>query len=252
MDAAVTGLDEFARRPLALVTGASSGIGFALAAECASHGFELVVVADEPAILDAADAFASLGVEARPVEVDLATPDGVNRVHASLDGRTPEVLIANAGRGLGGGFLEQDFDQVRNVIGTNITGMVYLIHKIARDMRRRGSGRILITGSIPGFAPGIDMAVYNATNAFINSFAPALRRELRQSGVTVTCLMPGATDTAFFERAGLADTVVGRAAKDDPNDVARMGFQALMRGEGHVAAGQSQGEAAAENVPTTA
>ena len=123
------------------------------------------------------------------------------------------------------------------VVNTNITGTIYLIHKIGRDMRSRGGGRILITGSIAGFMPGTYQAVYNASKAFLDSFSFALRAELKGSGVTVTCLMPGATETDFFERADLLDTKIGQSKKDDPADVARTGFKAMMRGDGDVVSG---------------
>ena len=104
-------------------------------------------------------------------------------------------------------------------------------------MRRRNAGRILITGSIAGFTPGTFQAVYNASKAFLDSFSFALREELRGTRVTVTCLMPGATETKFFERADMMDTNVGTAKKDDPADVAKVGFDAMMRGDGDVVTG---------------
>jgi uncharacterized protein len=133
--------------------------------------------------------------------------------------------------------LDVGFDEVRRVVDTNITGTIYLIQKVGRDMRAYGSGRILITGSIAGFMPGTYQAVYNATKAFLDSFSFALRHELRDSGVSVTCLMPGATETEFFERADMMDTKVGTAKKDDPADVAETGFKAMMKGEGDVVSG---------------
>ena len=120
---------------------------------------------------------------------------------------------------------------------TNVTGTVYLLQKIGRAMRTRGSGRILITGSIAGFMPGTYQAVYNGTKAFLDSFSFALRAELKDSGVTVTCLMPGATETDFFERADMLDTRVGAGKKDSAADVARVGFEAMLRGDGDVVAG---------------
>ena len=134
-------------------------------------------------------------------------------------------------------FLDQDFDEVRHVIDTNVTGTIYLIQKVGSDMRTRGQGRILITGSIAGFMPGTFLAVYNGTKAFIDSFSFALRAELNDTGVTVTCLMPGATETDFFERADMMDTKVGQSKKDDPADVAKVGFDAMMRGDGDVVSG---------------
>lgn len=224
-------------RPLAIVTGASSGIGYELAKRCAEHGFDLLVAADEPAINHAAQDFRQLGVAAEAVEVDLATQEGVDRLYSATQRRAVDALLANAGHGLGRGFLDQDFNRLRHIIDTNITGTVYLIHKVGRDMRARGQGRILITGSIAGFMPGTYQAVYNGTKAFIDSFSFALRAELKDTGVTVTCLMPGATETEFFQRADMMDTKVGTQEKDDPADVAKDGFEAMMKGEGDVVSG---------------
>ncbi len=163
--------------------------------------------------------------------------EGVDRLYQAAQARKVDALLANAGRGLGEGFLDQDFDEVRHVVDTNVTGTLYLIQKVARDMRRQGEGRILITGSIAGFMPGSFQAVYNGTKAFMDSFSFALRNELKDSGVTVTCLMPGPTDTEFFERAGLQDTKVGAQEKDDPAKVAKDWFEAIMKGEGDVVSG---------------
>lgn len=224
-------------RPLAVVTGASTGIGLELAKECARHGYDLVIAADTP--LDEAVAeLQGLGARVEAVEVDLATEEGVDALYDALRLRNVDALLANAGHGLGKGFLDQDFSDVRHVIDTNVTGTIYLIHLIGSDMRARSNGRILITGSIAGFMPGSFQAVYNGTKAFIDSFSWALRNELKDSGVTVTCLMPGVTDTEFFERADLMDTKVGTSEnKADPADVARIGFQAMLGGEGDVVAG---------------
>src|SRR5687768_3758382 len=224
-------------RPLAIVTGASTGIGYELAKCCAREGFDLIVAADEPEIIVAARDFTALGAHAEAVEADLATSDGVEKLYAKIGERPVDALLANAGRGLSKGFLDQDFAQVRHVIDTNVTGTIYLIQKVGRDMRARGQGRILITGSIAGFMPGSFQAVYNGTKAFIDSFSFALRNELKDTGVTVTCLMPGATETEFFERADMLDTQVGQDKKDDPADVAKVGFDAMMRGDGDVVSG---------------
>lgn len=224
-------------KSLALVTGASTGIGHELAKCCARGGFDLLVCADEPRIHDAAREFEALGANVTAVEADLATLDGVEKLYAAAGGQPIELLLANAGRGLGKGFLNQDFDAVRRIVDINITGTIYLIQKIGRDMRRRSAGRILITGSIAGFIPGTYQAVYNASKAFLDSFSFALRAELRGTGVTVTCLMPGATETDFFARAGLLDTKIGASQKDDPADVARQGYEAMMNGDGDVVTG---------------
>jgi uncharacterized protein len=224
-------------RPLAIVTGASSGIGRELARLCARNGFDLIVAADDPAIVDAAEEFKADGAAVEVVLADLATLEGVDRLYAAAAGNPVEALLANAGHGLGKGFLDQDFDDARHVIDTNITGTIYLIQKVGRDMRSRGQGRILITGSVAGFIPGTYQAVYNGTKAFIDSFSFALRAELKGTGVTVTCLMPGPTETEFFERADLLDTKVGQDEKDDPVDVAKDGFDAMMRGDADVVSG---------------
>src|SRR5689334_24051911 len=224
-------------RSLAVVTGASSGIGFCLAKECAANGYDLLIAADSTELEEAAEKLRAFGVNVQTVETDLATPEGVEELYEATNGRPVDILMANAGHGLGHGFLDQDFDEARHVIDTNVTGTVYLIHKIGRDMRARGAGRILFTGSIAGFMPGTYNAVYNASKAFIDSFSFALRAELKDSGVTVTCLMPGATETEFFERAGMEDTEIGQSKKDDPVDVAKTGFDAMMDGEGDVVSG---------------
>jgi len=224
-------------KPLALITGASSGIGFELAAICAQEGFDLLIAADDPGIEEAATTFRRLGATVDTVYTDLAAISGVDTLLATLGGRPVDALLANAGHGLGGGFLDQDFDEVRHVVDTNITGTIYLVQKVGREMRARGQGRILLTGSIAGFMPGTYQAVYNGTKAFIDSFSFALRAELKDTGVTVTCLMPGATETEFFERAGMTDTKVGQQKKDDPADVARVGFEAMQRGDGDVVSG---------------
>jgi short-subunit dehydrogenase len=224
-------------RTLAIVTGASSGIGYHLAEQCAENGFDLLIAADDAAINKAVDDFRALGASVEIIETDLATTNGVDELYEAAKGREVDALLANAGHGLGHAFLDQNFDEARHVLDTNITGTIYLIHKVGRDMRQRGKGRILITGSIAGFMPGTFQAVYNGTKAFMDSFSFALRAELKDSGVTVTCLMPGATDTGFFKRADMEDTKVGAGKKDDPADVAKVGLDAMMKGEGDVVSG---------------
>ncbi len=218
---------------LAVITGASTGIGYELAKIAAAEGYDLIVAADEPQI----DAAAGT-VGATAVEADLSTFDGNDRLLAEVGGRPIDLLIANAGRGLGHAFIEQDVAAWRRVIDTNVTGTTYLLQKVARDMAARGEGRILITGSIAGLIPGSYQAVYNATKAYLDSFAYALREELKDSGVTITVLMPGPTDTPFFERAGMLDTPVGKDdSKEDPAKTARNGWDAVMAGSAHVVSG---------------
>ena len=205
-------------RPLALVTGASSGIGYHLA--------------------EAADYFLAFGAEVETLQTELASCEGIDKLCALLNKRPLSALLANAGQSLGKSFLEQDFEQAQHVIDTNITGTIYLLHQLAPDMVKRGKGRILITGSIAGFVPGPFQAVYNGSKAFLDSFSATLRNELKDLGVTVTCLMPGVTDTEVFARADMLDTRVGAFGhKADPADVAKAGFEAMMRGQAEVVTG---------------
>ena len=224
-------------RPLAIVTGASTGIGYELAKCCAREGFNLLVAADEPAIQAAAEDFRGLGAAVDAVQADLSTTEGVDALYAAAKGRPVEALLANAGRGLGHGFLDQDWAAARKVVDTNVTGTLYLIQKVGRDMRAARKGRILITGSIAGFLPGTYQAVYNGTKAFLDSFSFALRHEVRDAGVTVTCLMPGATETEFFGRADMMDTKIGTSKKQAAAEVAETGFKAMMNGDGDVVSG---------------
>lgn len=210
---------------VALVTGASTGIGYELARLCVADGHDTIVVADEPAIRTAAD---ELG--ARAVQADLGTREGAQAVVAAVGGQDVDHLLLNAGRGLGHTFLEQDLDDIEHVVLTNILGVLRLAHPLGRRMAARGKGRILITGSIAGFMPGAYQAVYNASKAFLDNFSVALAEELKDTGVTVTCLMPGPTDTEFFERAGIEDTPLGQGKKDDPRMVAEYGYRAMMKG----------------------
>lgn len=225
------------QRPFAIVTGASSGIGFELARQCAQHGYDLLIAADEASIENAAAELRQMGSQVDAVEADLATLSGVDALVAATKGRLVDALLANAGHGLGKAFLDQPFEEIRHVVDTNVTGTIYLIQQVGREMRARHKGRILITGSIAGYIPGTFQAVYNGTKAFIDSFSYALRNELKDSGVTVTCLMPGATETEFFERANMTDTSVGQGSKDDPADVAKAGFDAMLNGDADVVTG---------------
>jgi uncharacterized protein len=225
--------------PLALVTGASSGIGYELAKQFARHDFDLIVNAEDPGIAKAADDFRELGATVTPVQADLTTFDGVEEVYARViaDGRPLAAVAINAGIGAGGPFAETDLLDDLRVVDLNVRSSVHLAKRCVRDMAARRSGRILFTSSIAATQPGPFEATYAASKAFLLSFAEALRNELKETGVTVTALMPGPTDTEFFERAGLEDTRVGSGKKDDPAQVAADGFEALMKGKDHVVAG---------------
>ena len=238
-----------ANRLFAIVTGASTGIGFELAKRCAQEGYDLLIAADEPEIESAATSLRSEGATVEALQADLATIEGVDKLYAATKGRQVDALLANAGRGLGHGFLDQDFGKARRVVDTNVTGTIYLVHKVGNDMRRRNAGKILITGSIAGFTPGSFQAVYNGTKAFLNSFSFALREELKNTKITVTCLMPGATETEFFRRAEMMDTKIGTSEKDDAAEVANNGFDAMINGEGDVVSGlKNKVQSAAANV----
>jgi short-subunit dehydrogenase len=235
-------------RKLAIVTGASSGIGREIAMLAAKDGYDLIVAADEP-LVDAAAGLLAKGVEVEAVEADLSTPGGVEKLLAAAGGRPIDILVANAGHGLGHGFLDQPVAEWRHVIDTNITGTLLLLQPVLKAMVARGEGKVLITGSIAGHLAGSFQAVYNGTKAFVDSFAAAIGNELKDSGVTITCLKPGATDTRFFERAGMLDTKVGSQEKDDPAGVARIGFDAMMDREGDIVSGwKNKLQAAVANV----
>ncbi|MGE6738715.1 SDR family NAD(P)-dependent oxidoreductase [Allorhizobium pseudoryzae] len=232
-------MDTQTGKGLGVVTGASTGIGYELAKRAAQDGYDLVIAADENDIQRAAAQLKEFGCAVHPIEVDLATPEGVRRLVAAIQSlqRPVDLLMANAGRGLGEAFLDEDLQRAQRVVDTNVSGTIMLVHAIGNQMRNRGEGKILLTGSIAGFMPGSFQAVYNATKAFINSFSLAIRDELKGTGVTVTCLMPGPTDTEFFDRADLENTSIGQMKKDDPAMVARLGYEAMMDGEGDVVTG---------------
>ncbi len=220
----------------AIVTGASSGIGLEIAKLAAADGYDLLVAADTP-FVDAAAGLNDLGVEVRQVEGDLSTQQGVDQLLAAAGGRDVDVLVANAGTGTGGAFVDVDTQSWRHSLDTNVTGTLLLIQPVLKAMVARGEGRVLITGSIAGHVPGSFNSVYNGTKAFIDSFAAAIGNEVKDSGVTITCLKPGATETEFFARADMLDTKVAQMKKDDPADVAKTGWEAMMKGEHSVVHG---------------
>ncbi len=223
----------------AIITGASTGIGFELATLAAKQGYDIVVVANEPLINAAANDFEQFGNTVTAVEADLSTIEGVDALLAAANGRQIDLLCANAGHGLGHAFLDQEVRNWRMVVDTNITGTAYLLQKVLKPMVARNAGKVLVTGSIAGYIPGSFQAVYNGTKAFIDSFVAALQNELKDAdGVTITNLMPGPTDTEFFARGDMLDTDVGSdPKKDDPAKVAQDGWDALMAGKASVVSG---------------
>ena len=223
----------------AIITGASTGIGFELATLAAQDGYDLLIVADEPLIQSAAQDLRQFGTEVQAVEADLSTLEGVDALLDAAGVRQVDILCANAGRGLGHGFLDQSVDEWRKVIDTNITGTLYLLQKTLKPMVARNEGKVLITGSIAGYIPGAFQAVYNSSKSFIDYFSDAIRNELKESdGVTITTLKPGPVDTEFFARGDMLDTSVGQSeSKSDPVDVAKDGWSALMKGEASIFSG---------------
>jgi uncharacterized protein len=228
---------------LALVTGASSGIGAELATQFAQHDFDLVLVAEDAGLeAVAAQLRTTTGADVRTVTADLATYEGVEQAFAavSTDGRPIAAAALNAGVGLGGAFLDTDLDRELAMIDLNVKGTVHLAKRLLPGMVAQDAGRILVTSSIASTMPGSFQSVYNATKSFLQSWAEALQNELKDTKVVVTSLMPGPTDTNFFHRAGMDDTKVGQSAKDDPAQVAEQGFKALMDGDDKLVAGSAK------------
>lgn len=227
-----------AESQLALITGASSGIGFELARQFAQHGYDLVVAAEDDGIHDVSNRLADLGSAVQAVQVDLRTAEGVEHLYQSVveGGRTLSAAALNAGVGRGDMFLKSELSDDLDIVDLNVRSTVHLAKLVLRDMANSGQGKVLFTSSIASMMPGSYQPVYNASKSFVQSFAEALRDELRDTSITVTALMPGVTDTNFFHRAKMDDTVAGRMPKDDPAQVARRGFDALMRGRQKVVA----------------
>jgi uncharacterized protein len=225
-------------RPLALVTGASSGIGRELARQFSDNGFVLIIAADGDGLQTAQRELQGAGAQVDAVQVDLATEDGVNELYRQVTASSRPLAAAalNAGRGAGGAFAtDTDLSDELEIVDLNVRSTVQLAKYVVRDMTARGEGRILFTSSIASTMPGPFQAVYNASKSFVQSFALALRNELKDTGVSVTSLMPGPVDTEFFAVADMdQDTKVGTGDKDDPADVARDGFEALMNGDERV------------------
>jgi len=224
---------------LALITGASSGIGLELARRFAEHGYDLIVAADDGGIHDAVNTLGRSGVNVRSIQVDLRTGKEVEELYrqVSTEGRPLDAAALNAGVGLGGAFLDSTVEDALSLVDLNVRSTVHLAKLVLPDMVRRNSGKVLFTSSIASTMPGSYQAVYNASKSFVQSLSQALHDELRDTGVSVTALMPGPTETNFFRRAGMAGTRMGRMSrKDDPAEVAREGFDALMDGDRKVVA----------------
>jgi short-subunit dehydrogenase len=227
-------------KPLALVTGASSGIGFELAKQFAQHGYDVVVNAEDAGIEKAAMLVRAEGAEVIPVQADLRTPDGISQLWTRVQalGRPLEAAAINAGVGANGAFVDTDWADDLEIMQLNVVSTAALLKLALVEMTLRNSGRILVTSSIAATMPGAYQPVYNASKSFVQSLTEAVQEELKdkESAVTVTALMPGPTDTDFFERANLENTVMGEGPQDPADAVAAQGFEALMAGERKVVA----------------
>jgi short-subunit dehydrogenase len=229
-------------RGFAVVTGASSGIGYELAKQFAQNGFDLLIAAGSDDIHRAAQDLQTDGADVTPIKVNLADHEGTHELIAAIQGagRPVDALALNAGFGVSGAFVETDLGKEMDMIRLNVISVVHVAKYVIKDMVARKSGRVLITSSIAGTMPTPYEAIYGATKAFDRSFSQSIREELKDTGVTVTTLMPGATETNFFHRAGADDTKLGASEKDDPAEVAKEGFEALMAGKDHVVAGSAK------------
>lgn len=223
---------------LVVVTGASSGIGLELAKLAAKDGVDLILAADRD-LSEGAQAAKEAGAgSVETVECDLATRDGLMQLIEKIGDRPVAALIANAGHGQGEAFFDQKWRDIAHVIHTNVTGTTALIHMIGGKMRAANRGRILVTGSIAGHLPGAFNLVYNSTKSFQDFFCAGLANELKETDVTVTCLLPGPTKTEFFDRAGLENTDVGESnSKADAAKVAKDGYKAILDGEVQIVSG---------------
>lgn len=223
---------------LALITGASSGIGYWLSNELATRGYDLAICSAGERLDEAANDFKRAGVSVAVIPSDLATREGIDQLwEAVLDiGRPIDVACINAGIGVGGLFAETDLETELKMVQLNCAGVVHLAKHVVKHMLALNAGRILITSSIAGEMVAPREAVYAATKAFDLSFAHSLRYELRDTGVSVTALQPGPTDTDFFHRAGMDNTQAGSEGKheSEPKEVARQGLDALFDGKDHV------------------
>lgn len=233
-------MNEESKRAFAVVTGASSGIGYELARQFAENGFDLLIASNSERIDVAADLLRASGTDVKAVRTDLATSEGVEALYQEIKScrRQLDVIAINAGVGVSGDFTrDTELEDELHLIRLNVISAVHLTKLIAKDMATAGSGRILFTSSIAGAMPTPFQTVYGASKAFLTSFGQGIRNELKDTGVTVTVLMPGATETDFFRRAGMEDTKIGASKKDDPAEVARDAYEALMEGQDHVVAG---------------
>ena len=224
----------------ALITGGSQGIGLELAKLFAADGYNLVLVArDESLLLDAKAMLSGSGVEVVTISRDLFEPNAAMELYEQVSalGITIDTLVNDAGQGVYGKFIENELERELAIIQLNIISLVSLTKLYLKDFVARGNGKILNLSSIAGKAPGPYQAVYHATKAFVQSFTEAIRSESKDTGVCITALLPGATDTDFFAKADMLDSKVLDGELADPADVAKDGYDALMAGKDMVVSG---------------
>jgi len=226
------------KRSFAVITGASSGIGFELARQCIENNFDVLICAEDEGIHSATHHLQASGATVHAVRADLSTYEGCEQLYKAVvdTGRPVDAVLLNAGVGVGGAFVLNDLEEELAMIRLNCSAVVHLSKRFVPMLVNRQQGKILITASVASTNPAPYLAVYGATKAFDLSFAEALRNELKDTGVTVTALQPGATDTEFFDRADMDTTKVAQGKKDDPADVAKAGFKAMMAGKDKVIA----------------
>lgn len=236
-------------KPFAVITGASSGIGYELAKQFAQNGFDILITSENHQLKEAQASLQDLGIEAQAIEVDLGSYEGVENLYGAIHetNRPVDAIAINPGTAaISGGFSRRtELDSELKLIQLNIASTVHLAKRIAKDMVRRAHGRILFTSSMAALMPAPSSAVNGAAKAFMHSFAEALRNELRDSGVSITELTPGYADVDFFLHAGMWEGAVTKGKKDDPAEIARDGFNALMAGDHHVAARSPKNKAQA-------
>jgi hypothetical protein len=221
-------------RTIALITGASSGIGAELARVHAERGGDLVLVARRQDRLDVlkAELETAHGIRARVLVKDLARAEAAAEIHDELTSRGVRIdyLINNAGFGNGGFFHEQDWARNEAMIQVNVTAVAALMRRFLPEMVARGGGRILNVASMAAFLPGPLQATYYASKAFVVSFSEAIGNELAGTGVTVTALCPGPVDTEFIEKANLRQAK-GFARPVAVRGVAEAGYDAMLKGK---------------------
>jgi short-subunit dehydrogenase len=225
----------------ALVTGATSGIGYELAKLLAKDGFNLIIVARDQDELHktSAELMEQYGVGVTPIAKDLFIPSSAFQLYEQVKARgiDVDILINDAGQGQYGKFIETDIERELDIIQLNISSLVVLTKLFLKDMVARGSGRILNLSSIASKTPGPWQSVYHGTKAFVQSFTEAIREEVKDTGVTITALLPGATDTDFFNKAEMTASKVMEEKMSDAGDVAKDGYDAMMNGDDMVVSG---------------